>query len=704
MRADIGRRADVRQRLISAVLNMTVKSSLLVSTRRAFLGTSAILMAAPAIARAGSMTLLGAGHASSAVAPFVGIGDLAAISGTPAYAWWGLRAFNAAYAASQGPAVDLVDQAGANAITINVTTSGNLNVASVSAWMTAHSVTQANVTKVHDQTGNGRDLTQTTLSQMPSLILQHPVFGNQKPAIQFLRSASQQLVGSGSDPLNAATGTMSAVTMMNGEIDDASGVFSANGSGIGFDTGDNLFPFQGGFGALGPVTATAYNAHAVNCVFNGASSLYCVDGAFLGTGNSPGTTAFTAPLALGTAIGGRGFTGIVTEAGFWTATFTQAQCSAVNTNQVGWWFPQPGTAYEGLVALRCRHIENPDSTNKFIMMRSAHIATENLTSISVAMPVFAASAICTASVEFPAGTFTQLKFLGSVASSGQNFGPFFSDHATVSIPSGSVFWVRMFINASSATSSIAENPWQNTFLGEACQLSTTTISDLTMGGTITNSGAFSVPPAAIVGVTTNPSAMAMGDSICFGIGDTEDSSASVTGFNAKVGVIARSFGSTCFGNYGIPSATAPEGQYLRIMGKFTNVYSNYGINNLNAGGQSAATLIAALQLTQNFVRPFTRFFQTTTTPAATSTDGFVTVANQTPFANNAARVTFNDALRAGTTGIALTGFLEVANQLESSLDSGVWRVPGFNFDTEHPSTLGYETVEAANLIPTISWP
>ena len=137
--------------------------------------------------------------------------------------------------------------------------------------------------------------------------------------------------------------------------------------------------------------------------------------------------------------------------------------------------------YEGLVATRARMMGSPPSVgNHQIMMRSAHFATETLTSIRIVFSNFynanrnggspildsgrGAAASITASVEYPAGTFTQVKFDGLATGSIPNANVLFSDYMTVSIPSGAQFWVRLFTNNPAG---IIFNPWQNTFLGEA---------------------------------------------------------------------------------------------------------------------------------------------------------------------------------------------------------------------------------------------
>jgi hypothetical protein len=55
-----------------------------------------------------------------AAAAYTGPGDVVA----SAYAWYGLRGYAAAYSTGSNPALILVDQAGANQITINILANG----------------------------------------------------------------------------------------------------------------------------------------------------------------------------------------------------------------------------------------------------------------------------------------------------------------------------------------------------------------------------------------------------------------------------------------------------------------------------------------------------------------------------------------------------------------------------------------------------
>lgn len=77
----------------------------------------AAFWAAPALGQMSGGAMFpggGCGGASCAASSYTGPGDI--VSG--ANAWYGLRGYTAAYSTGSNPAVDLVDQAGANQVTI----------------------------------------------------------------------------------------------------------------------------------------------------------------------------------------------------------------------------------------------------------------------------------------------------------------------------------------------------------------------------------------------------------------------------------------------------------------------------------------------------------------------------------------------------------------------------------------------------------
>lgn len=353
------------------------------------------------------------------------------------------------------------------------------------------------------------------------------------------------------------------------------------------------------------------------------------------------------------------------------------------------------------------------------MSRSAHIASEALTSIKLVLSNFylpnltfdtglGATAAVTAAIEYN-GVFSQVLFSGSTSGTIADASLIFSDYTSVSIPAGATFWVRVFWHNTAGT---FYNSWQNTFLGESVALSATVISDQTMSGTITNSAAVSHPPIAVLGMTSNASVVILGDSIGsgypFGL-DTEDSSSSVTGRDGKVGVIARSLGSIPFINLSNGGETA-QGCFAAstarrlLWSKGSHAITQYSVNDLNFAGRTAVQIVADLQSVWSNLSGFQKVYQTTTTPLSTSTDAWATVVNQATLVATE-RVNFNTAVRAGITGA--TGFFDVASALESSLNSGKWTVtptPPYTSDGIHPVLSGNQLVASSGVISGITWP
>lgn len=366
-----------------------------------------------------------------------------------------------------------------------------------------------------------------------------------------------------------------------------------------------------------------------------------------------------------------------------------------------------------------------DTTNKYLMTRSAHIATENLVSIKLAFSNFynsgsaggnpqqdtgqGAASTITAAIEYN-GTFTQVTFSASSSGSIPDASVLFSDYISVNIPASATFWIRSFVHN---TAGLFYNSHQNSFLGESTALSVTAITDQTMGGTITNSGSFSFPPIAILGMTVNPSVIIVGDSVGAGFNDTEDSSSSATGWNAKIGLIARSLASVPFLNLSVSGETAQSfiahatARALLIQ-KGSHLVTQLGINDFQVNGRTAAQVTSDMQTIWALKWAQQKVFQSTITPdpsdPGTPQPAYTTLTQQTPFPNDAARVTFNTSARAIITGS--NGYYDMTSGLESSLNSGKWTVtpsPPYAGGA-HPNASGYAVIAAANLIPAPSYP
>ncbi|MGB4957800.1 MAG: SGNH/GDSL hydrolase family protein [Candidatus Saccharimonas sp.] len=212
-------------------------------------------------------------------------------------------------------------------------------------------------------------------------------------------------------------------------------------------------------------------------------------------------------------------------------------------------------------------------------------------------------------------------------------------------------------------------------------------------------------PAVITGEHTNPAVLLMGDSIAY------NSALPTQGYLQK----------GLDGHYGaINAAVAGDRINWALAGRrtkswlfnndATTVICEYGRNDLG-------DLRTLAQIQANLITLWTdrsnagqRVIQTTITPDTTSTDSWATTGNQAHRNATAEgrRVQLNDWLRAGapmvggvavtpgTSGALLAGqaghplytYWEIADQVETARNSGIWKAPSYTDDGLHPLTAG----------------
>jgi hypothetical protein len=279
----------------------------------------------------GSFTLTGEAATLTAPSAYTGPGDIT----SGAMVWYGLRGYSAAYSTGSNPGADIVDQAGANPLTVNIKSDGTLDVAAINAWVTAHSVTTIKCSKLYDQTvaaGAGNNLVQATLANMPVLNLTAVL--SAKPSLVFAASGTGTCLIGGTNLTGSVPYTMAALI----EQPSIQGFGQAFGTtanpGIWFNNNAStaITAYAGG-AAVDISTTAAYNAfHRVQVMFNGASSSSNVDGAVGLTGN-PGTGGFTGfkPSMGGTGVSSFNITGDVCEGGIWAGD-QSANFSAMDSN------------------------------------------------------------------------------------------------------------------------------------------------------------------------------------------------------------------------------------------------------------------------------------------------------------------------------------------------------------------------------------
>ena len=334
-----------------------------------------------------------------------------------------------------------------------------------------------------------------------------------------------------------------------------------------------------------------------------------------------------------------------------------------------------------------------NSSSTFITRTTHFMRVPDCTEIKIAVPNWFVNANngastletnCTGSItllavlEYPSGKFTNFTFGGSsskVVASGVTQ---WSDFCPAAIRYGDTFWIRLSITNTATGGGppfggVGPCPPMNTSLGDALSqtsnLTAATITDGGFGGTLY--------PAAIVGRTNYPSVVIVGDSRAPGIADTPDATGNTGEMMRGLGANYPIMNLACPGEFGrIFASSAPLRQAL--MKYASIVVCSYGINDIDAG-DSAATVKSTIQSIAALARP-RRFYQSTISPNASSTDGFVTTVNQTP-QNNTTISAVNDAIR-GSSIVGVDGFFEVANIMSPVQDDGIWNVTGGNWTSD----------------------
>lgn len=131
---------------------------------------------------------------------------------------------------------------------------------------------------------------------------------------------------------------------------------------------------------------------------------------------------------------------------------------------------------------------------------------------------------------------------------------------------------------------------------------------------------------------------------------------------------------------------------MQMIDACTHAVVAYGVNDLGVP-RTVAQIKADLETiyTRLSLRGI-KVYGCTITPKPTSTDGFVTVENQTIGAHNTEAQELNTWLR--TIPAPLTGLIDVAWAVESSHGSGKWAA-NLTQEGTHPVQLGHETIAAA---------
>lgn len=279
---------------------------------------------------------------TATVGTFVLAGQIATLTKTSAYTGPGdivsgaigfyspARAYSAAFAAGGGAIMDILDTAGANPATINILSSGFVDLVTLNAWIVAHG--SAVVAKLYDQTGNGNHVTTATLAQMPALTTSAL---NGLPGCTFSSAAGSRLLSA--NITRAQPFTVAAVAKVT---TSSGGIIGSNTDPAGlFPSAANVWAFTSNSPNI-RVAATDNVFHAAQVVdqesVSVGTSFISVDGSTpsgVGVGAVGSLGWSTSAISLGRANGGS-LGGTIMEAILWP-TALSATYSSINSNQHG---------------------------------------------------------------------------------------------------------------------------------------------------------------------------------------------------------------------------------------------------------------------------------------------------------------------------------------------------------------------------------
>lgn len=369
-------------------------------------------------------------------------------------------------------------------------------------------------------------------------------------------------------------------------------------------------------------------------------------------------------------------------------------------------------SYLGQFATKARISDTSGLGLTSSMVRTQHIARTSVTSLQVAYANWYAlitgevavttSTTFKTAIEYPAGTFST-PVTWTVTSGNTDLSPLI----TMNIPSGAAFWIRTLITSTNYCYRNTTGLDLDTSVGEGFEFAFGgSVTDKTTSGTVGNSNGSAFPgiyPVAIVSHIKTPSIYIFGDSISAG---TKDSNVGDTGIIAKS--IGPSFG---YIQCGLPSDTLASfnasGARRSALAQYcSHVIGEYGVNDISAGGDTAATLegrYTTAWANSNFSGK--KIYQTILTPESISTDSFATVVNQTTksgFGIGSVRDTVNTWLRTKPSG--LTDYFDVSSILDNGgiTNTGIYIANGtafgFTSDGVHPSIAGYALVQSSGII------
>lgn len=275
-----------------------------------------------------------------------------------------------------------------------------------------------------------------------------------------------------------------------------------------------------------------------------------------------------------------------------------------------------------------------------------------------------------ATIEYPAGTFTPNNE-GQVAFPNGNTALTFN----VTIPEGAQAFVRALqINSNGVV--IESRPRYGFSPLDGIELGTGTPTNKLTSGTVAQgfSGAQAYGPIVIAAMTSKPSYLIIGDSKAFGQQDAASDPTADQGLGRLIGThyaySSFAVGSSLGSQYLSAGRTFRDA--LVASGYWSHGVDQYGLNDIQSGGNTAAQVIT----TRGSIAALYTNIQmigTTLTPQTTSTDGFLTSANQTATPNSVICQEANSLMRSYPGVIGEKGLVDLSDFVDP-FRTGIWPV------------------------------
>ncbi|MBM1175460.1 hypothetical protein [Microvirga arabica] len=284
-----------------------------------------------------------------------------------------------------------------------------------------------------------------------------------------------------------------------------------------------------------------------------------------------------------------------------------------------------------------------------------------------------------AKIEYPAGIFTDVTFDGREPGIAPDGASIVSDFTQVHIPAFKRFKVHVKRVWSGSGRAIYNQSWAHS--PEDTLLVGPDSETVPLGSTLlSNANGLAAPPAAILGITTRPSMLVIGDSNEVGTADTYDRSGLVGKvnrlFGSRIGYINAARGSESSYNF-----VQSHSRRVQLADYTTHIYIGHTTNDTNF---ITRDVIRYLEVIARYF-PEKTLISSTASPITSSLDGWKTLEQQTPRGNETKRLEQNRWRRGNEH--PFHHMLEYADRVESTRDSGRWKVPGYTSDGVHGSQI-----------------